>query len=987
MRAEEVAKKAVLGRTAPGGAPASAERAAAARAAAEALQAARAAPEEPKRKALARRNSPAARSSHAGVSRLQAKLSSGGARGRTDRRPPFSSRGGPAAPEPTRPLSGVGGGRGASGEPEALAAPPAGPSAVTQDEALVELEGMRREARRVAHRYAEAQQALAVVQSNHAGVLQQLEDAQQRLAQERRAGMALEARARELTAEAEALHELRPALARAQREAARLERENQDLLTNALKAPEEALKALKEAREAAARHQKERAAAELREADLRQELQELRRRLAPGGAAGGGPEAAASAAAAEARAEELALKLAAAELELQAARQGVAVGGGSAAEGGGGVEGKLGPAGGLEELHEVVLEQQGEAARLKALLNLERQHSADLAAELEQRDALHARIVAQLERRLQERLGSGAGAGAGAEAEAEAEGAPILTSVPAVGGLPSAAVAGADVGDDDAVRAALAVSLLGVNLSADDPAAPGSLGALGADLGGSFALSVEFLEHDPAVTPAFGAGGADFGPGGLAVLFDLEGDEPSAWARALPAAELRLGLHRAGRGGGLEAAAEARVPLLGALQLSGGVGSGPGTAAGAAGLEVLLVHPSTRRPAGHVRLSAALTAAALACLPPGGLGALPTPAPVGGLLASGGGAAPPPPLLALEVEVGRLALAPGARSRAGLSGDGTARLCVALELEGAGRARCTPFAALEEAAGGGSTGGVPARENEGAPGLVVGEPEDAARRFAGGAWAGARLGGGPLLFEVAGGGAATQPAGALELRVRCCLDTPETSTSSASLVGQAVVRVDALQAMRGNWGSVLLYDAGGDAVGALSLCSAPPPGAELPGGEGGAPLEEAATVWVQGLEAGPALLADGDVHKLFVMFDSESFDTDSGEGPDGLGTVTVDKKAGWVPLGFRSRPLRLRPAEDVGAASPRTVSFCLVHRISEDEYADLGYAEATLPVARGILGPEGSAGGPGGMKLEVVDGESRHVATLFVRLAVERLAL
>ena len=742
-----MAKKAVLGRTAPGGAPASAERAAAARTAAEALQAARAAPEPPRRKALARRNPPAARSSHAGVSRLQAKLSSRGARGQADRRPPFSSRGGPAAPEPARPASGGGVGRGGAAPPEAPAAAPAGPSAVGQDEALVELEGMRREARRVAHRYAEAQQALAVVQSNHAGVLQQLEDAQQRLAQERRAGMSLEARARELAAEAEALHELRPALARAQREAARLERENQDLLANALKAPEEAMKALKEAREAAARHQKERAAAELREADLRQELQELRRRLAPGGAAGGGPEAAASAAAAEARAEELALKLAAAELELQAARQGAAAGDAAAPEAGGGAEGKLGPAGGLEELHEVVLEQQGEAARLKALLNLERQHSADLAAELEQRDALHARIVAQLERRLQERPGAGAGAEAEAATAAAAAAAPPPDSDPAVvGGLLSAAAAG--LGDDDAARAALAVSLLGVNLSADDPAA---LGSLGADLGGSFVLTVEFLEHDPAVTPAFGAGGADFGPGGLAVLFDLEGDEPSAWARALPAAELRLGLHRAGRDGGLEAAAEARVPLLGALQLAGGAGSGPGAAGAAAGLEVLLVHPSTRRPAGHVRLSAALTAAALICLPPGGLGALP---------AVGDGPPPPPPsppLLALEVEVGRLALAPGARSRAGLSREGSARLCVALELEGAGPARCTPFAALEVAAGGGSSGGVPAREGEGAPGLVVGEPEDAARRFAGGAWAGARLGGGPLPFEVAGGAAAAQP--------------------------------------------------------------------------------------------------------------------------------------------------------------------------------------------------------------------------------------
>ena len=203
-----MAKKAVLGRTGPGGAPASAERAAAARAAAEALQAARAAPEAPRRKALARRD-------HAGVSRLQANISSRGARGQADRRPPFSSRGGGAAPEPARPASGGGGGRGGAAFPEAPAAAPAGPSAVGQDEALVELEGMRHEARRVAHRYAEAKQALAVVQSNHAGVLQQLEDAQQRLALERRAGMSLEARARGLAAEAEALHELRPALARA----------------------------------------------------------------------------------------------------------------------------------------------------------------------------------------------------------------------------------------------------------------------------------------------------------------------------------------------------------------------------------------------------------------------------------------------------------------------------------------------------------------------------------------------------------------------------------------------------------------------------------------------------------------------------------------------------------------------------------------------------------------------------------------------------
>lgn len=265
-----------------------------------------------------------------------------------------------------------------SGSPEVAEAPSLPPATAGHDEALADLEGMR-----VAHRYSEAQQALAVVQSNHAEVLQQLKDAQQRLEQEREAVMTLEAR--ELTAEAEALHELRPAFA--QREATRLERETQDLLGNALKAPEEALKVLKEARETTGRQQKECAAAELRGGDLTKELQDLRLRLAPGGAAGV-PEAAASAASAEARAEELALKIAATKIELWAAEQGSGAGSGARPRAYGSEDGLgFGLAKDLEELYEVVLKQQGEVARLKALLNLERQHSGDLAAMLEQRDA------------------------------------------------------------------------------------------------------------------------------------------------------------------------------------------------------------------------------------------------------------------------------------------------------------------------------------------------------------------------------------------------------------------------------------------------------------------------------------------------------------------------------------------------------------------------------------------------------------------------
>ena len=603
---------------------------------------------------------------------------------------------------------------------------------------------------------------------------------------------------------------------------------------------------------------------------------------------------------------------------------------------------------------------------------MERQHSADLAAELEQRDALHSRIVAQLERRLRERPPSGANAATASTPAVPEAGAPADRPPEAVGGSSERVALEAE----DSDRTALALKLLNVDLSAEDhlPEASG-----GAGLGGSFVLTVEFLDHDPAVTPAFGAGGADFGAAGIAVLFDLEGEEPDELAQALPGAEIRLQLHRAGRDGGLEAAAEGRVPLLGALQLSG---AGPAGNDSPLGLDVLLVHPVSHHPAGRVRFSATLTSRAQAALPQGGLATL-------SALATAGKPAEKAAEedFSLEVEPGRLALAPGARSRAGRAArGGNARICVALEVEGAGPPRSTPFATVEEVDGGGDgAGGVPAREGEGAPGLVVGEPEDAARRFAGGCWAGAQLGGGGLLFE-APGAAGEVPPGARELRVRCCLDAPEPTASTSSLLGQAVVRMDALEALRGAWGAVVLYDGGGDAVGSVSL-RAVPRGA---GGGGASAPEEAATVWVQGLEAGPGLLADAAVRQLFVMFDSESFEEEGeGGGAEGLSTDTVNKKAGWVPLGFRSRPLRLRPGEGGGA---RTVSFCLVQRVTEDEYNDLGYAEAILPAPRGLLlsGPVGAgpdAGGPGGMKLDVVDGDSRPVATLFVRLAVERLAL
>lgn len=105
--------------------------------------------------------------------------------------------------------------------------------------------------------------------------------------------------------------------------------------------------------------------------------------------------------------------------------------------------------------------------------------------------------------------------------------------------------------------------------------------------------------------------------------------------------------------------------------------------------------------------------------------------------------------ISLEIETGRLTLAASTHARVGRAArEERARLCVALELEAVGPICCTPFAALEVTGGGGSCGGVPACEGKGALGLVGGEAEDVERRFAGGAWALAQLGGGALLFEV-----------------------------------------------------------------------------------------------------------------------------------------------------------------------------------------------------------------------------------------------
>ena len=91
--------------------------------------------------------------------------------------------------------------------------------------------------------------------------------------------------------------------------------------------------------------------------------------------------------------EQLSLKLRAAELKIRVLEPDEAAAGAEA------------PAGAKGEdettiLYEMYCEKDGETRKLEELLDYEKQHSADLVAELEQQSALHTKIVASLEQKL-----------------------------------------------------------------------------------------------------------------------------------------------------------------------------------------------------------------------------------------------------------------------------------------------------------------------------------------------------------------------------------------------------------------------------------------------------------------------------------------------------------------------------------------------------------------------------------------------------------
>ena len=124
-------------------------------------------------------------------------------------------------------------------------------------------------------RYHEAQSALSTMKANHTRVLQQLDETHKRLNQERKENLKLSSEEKRLAMELEAARELEPMLEQARNERLALEKENHQLLAAAMNAPSEAQSETRRMRSLMAEAQRERAAAELREAELKRTVQAL----------------------------------------------------------------------------------------------------------------------------------------------------------------------------------------------------------------------------------------------------------------------------------------------------------------------------------------------------------------------------------------------------------------------------------------------------------------------------------------------------------------------------------------------------------------------------------------------------------------------------------------------------------------------------------------------------------------------------------------
>ena len=157
------------------------------------------------------------------------------------------------------------------------------------DKSFADIAAARRQVERLQHRYNEAQSMVEDMRAAQKKLVERLEETQKSLAEERKQNLVLEVEQKKLIFDVQGAHELRPMLEKAHKDILDLEKENHQLMSNAIKAPQAALAELKNARWESMEQLKLKNAAELRENELRRELADLRKQLssASGGAASG----------------------------------------------------------------------------------------------------------------------------------------------------------------------------------------------------------------------------------------------------------------------------------------------------------------------------------------------------------------------------------------------------------------------------------------------------------------------------------------------------------------------------------------------------------------------------------------------------------------------------------------------------------------------------------------------------------------------------
>ncbi|QDZ23034.1 hypothetical protein A3770_09p55520 [Chloropicon primus] len=155
------------------------------------------------------------------------------------------------------------------------------------DKQFSEIAVARRQIDRLENRYGDSQRMVEDMKAAQKRLVDQLEETNKKLAEERKHCMMLEVEQKKLVFDIQGARDLKPLLEQAQKDILELEKENHQLMSSAIKAPQAALNELKNARWDAIEHQKQRNAAELRETELRRELASMKKQLSTAGSYSG----------------------------------------------------------------------------------------------------------------------------------------------------------------------------------------------------------------------------------------------------------------------------------------------------------------------------------------------------------------------------------------------------------------------------------------------------------------------------------------------------------------------------------------------------------------------------------------------------------------------------------------------------------------------------------------------------------------------------